>query len=251
VSSTGTPLDVRGPVSRTPLAEVAAYVGAPAAAAAAGVIIARSSLGTAGRVLAAGLFVAALLAVGFAVGKSEERVGRLRSVMWFGAVLAWLALVQVLVFDVARPRFANGGRRCIDPRRGRRRRRLVALSAIAPADRRLPAPHRVLDRRRGARLHHGDRTVRRRWPDPRRGRREAGGRRPDRHLLGRRRRTSPGPEELAVVALLVGLGVLAVAVWLARPRPGLPFGGGPSFSGRPPASGTLHQPPTPLTVPYV
>ncbi|MGZ4125759.1 MAG: hypothetical protein ACXVQU_09415, partial [Actinomycetota bacterium] len=100
MSSTGTPFDVRELVPRTLLAEVAAYVGAPAAAAAAGVIVARSSLGTTGRVLVAVLFVAVFLAVGFAVGEGEDRIGRLRSVMWFGAVLAWFALVQVLVFDV-------------------------------------------------------------------------------------------------------------------------------------------------------
>jgi hypothetical protein len=100
VSSTGTPFEVRERVPRALLGEVAGYVGAPAAATAAGIIVARSSLGTAGRVLVAGLFVAVLLAVGFAVGDVEKRVVRLRSVMWFGAVLAWFALVEILVFDV-------------------------------------------------------------------------------------------------------------------------------------------------------
>jgi hypothetical protein len=100
VSSTGTPFEVRERVPRALLGEVAGYVGAPAAATAAGIIVARSSLGTAGRMLVAGLFVAVLLAVGFAVGDVEKRVVRLRSVMWFGAVLAWFALVEILVFDV-------------------------------------------------------------------------------------------------------------------------------------------------------
>jgi hypothetical protein len=87
-------------VPRPLLAEAVAYVGAPAAAAGAAIVLSRSSLATSGRLLVAVLFVAVFLAVGFAVGDAGT-MARLRSVMWFGAVLAWFALVQVLVFDLA------------------------------------------------------------------------------------------------------------------------------------------------------
>jgi hypothetical protein len=89
----------RGLVPRPLLAEAVAYVGAPVASAGAAIVLSRSSLATGGRLVVALLFVGVFLAVGFAVG-DDESVARLRSVMWFAAVLAWFALVQVLVFDL-------------------------------------------------------------------------------------------------------------------------------------------------------
>jgi hypothetical protein len=316
VSSTGTPFDVRELVPRTLLAEVAAYVGAPAAAAAAGVIVARSSLGTTGRVLVAVLFVAVFLAVGFAVGEGEDRIGRLRSVMWFGAVLAWFALVQVLVFDVAglgsrtagvvasilaaagagavwwlcrrslqqvalfltlvaivtaiafpTPSLSGfdtttigvlvwllglawlvlGARGVIVPRRT-----ALVLGTVSA----LLAPVYLL--RTGSSIGGevlGFITAIALFV--------AGGRFGDRAVEGLAivglavissvvvAEHLRDPEELALVALLVGLGLLAVAVWLARPRPDLPFGGGPSLSAPPSAPRTLDQPPAPPTAPDV
>jgi hypothetical protein len=58
------------------------------------------------------------------------------------------------------------------------------------------------------------------------------------------------PEELALVALLVGLGLLAVA--LAREAPArLAVRRRPILLGTAPAPRTLDQPPTPPTVPNV
>jgi hypothetical protein len=309
VSSTGTPFEVRELVPRALLGEVAGYVGAPAAATAAGVIVARSSLGTAGRVLVAGLFVAVLLAVGFAVGDVEKRVARLRSVMWFGAVLAWFALVEILVFDVG----GLGSRTGVvvasilatagaGPVWWLCRRSLqqiaVFLSLVAVVTAiAFPTPSLsgfdtttvgVLVWLLGlAWLILGARGL----VLPRRtalvvgtitallapvyllrtgssiggevlgfvtavGVFVAGGRFDDRAVEGLAivglAATSSAvvaehlrdPEALAVVALLVGLGLLGVAVWLTRPSSGAPLAGGPALLAAPPSS-WRYEPPAP------
>jgi hypothetical protein len=308
VSSTGTPFEVRELVPRALLGEVAGYVGAPAAATAAGVIVGRNSLGTAGRVLVAGLFVAVLLAVGFAVGDVEKRVARLRSVMWFGAVLAWFALVEILVFDVG----GLGSRTGVvvasilatagaGPVWWLCRRSLqqiavfVSLVAVVTAIA-FPTPS----------LSGFDTTTvgvlvwllglawvilgARGLVVPRRtaqvvgtitallapvyllrtgssiggevlgfvtavGVFVAGGRFDDRAVEGLAivglAATSSAvvaehlrdPEALAVVALLVGLGLLGVAVWLTRPSSGAPLAGGPAPLAAPPSSPWRYEPP--------
>lgn len=310
MSSTGTPFEVRERVPRALLGEVAGYVGAPAAATAAGIIVARSSLGTAGRVLVAGLFVAVLLAVGFAVGDVEKRVVRLRSVMWFGAVLAWFALVEILVFDVG----GLGSRTGVvvasilatagaGPVWWLCRRSLqqiaVFLSLVAVVTAiAFPTPSLsgfdtttvgVLVWLLGlAWLILGARGL----VLPRRtalvvgtitallapvyllrtgssiggevlgfvtavGVFVAGGRFDDRAVEGLAivglAATSSAvvaehlrdPEALAVVALLVGLGLLGVAVWLTRPSSGAPLAGGPALLAAPPSSSWRYEPPAP------
>jgi hypothetical protein len=99
VSSNATPIEPRDLVSRSLLAEVAAYLGAPVAAAGAALIVARHSPGTSGEIVTATLFVAVLLGVGFAVGDDTPRRARLRGVMWFLGVLSWFTLVAIVVVD--------------------------------------------------------------------------------------------------------------------------------------------------------
>jgi hypothetical protein len=91
----------RGPVPRALIAELAAYVGGPIALAGVGLVVARHAVGIGGQAVIVAVVFAAFVALGAAVGDRRPATLRLRSVAWFGAVLAWTAFVQVLLFGVA------------------------------------------------------------------------------------------------------------------------------------------------------
>jgi hypothetical protein len=92
----------RVPISRVVVAELAVYVGGPAAVGALGLIVARSLPGGGAQALVLGGVLVVFLAVGALVPSVDPSRARLRSVAWFGAILVFAALVPILLFEVFR-----------------------------------------------------------------------------------------------------------------------------------------------------